>query len=310
MKNIAFYVCPQFLLLDLAGPLAAFEAASLVAGRPLYSITVTSSDGGAVLSSSGMAMDTVPSNVITAETVMFIGGRLEPMLEQSQISAATALSLGATRVTSVCTGTFLLAETGLLHGRRATTHWKAVPIFQARYPSVKMQPDLIYVSDGEAWTSGGVTAGIDLALALIEADYGLETAQSVARHLVVYHRRAGGQSQFSELSKMEPESDRIRRSLTFAREHLAEALPIERLAEAANLSVRHFGRAFRQETGQTPAKAVERLRVEAARLRLREGSEPIEKIALSVGFNDPERMRRAFIKLHGMPPQTVRRVEK
>ncbi|MCW2293139.1 transcriptional regulator GlxA family with amidase domain [Pseudomonas sp. BIGb0408] len=310
MKNIALYVCPEFLLLDLAGPLAAFEAASLVAGRPLYSLAVTSAEGGSVFNSSGIAMETVSFNAISAETVIFIGGRLEPMFEPAQICAASAHASGATRVASVCTGTFLLAETGLLDGRRATTHWKAVPLFLERYPSVKMQPDLIYVMDGNAWTSGGVTAGIDLALALIEADHGVEMAQSVARHLVVYHRRTGGQSQFSELSKMEPASDRIRRSLTFAREHLAEALPIERLAEAANLSVRQFGRAFRQETGETPAKAVERLRVEAARLRLREGSEPIEKIAISVGFIDPERMRRAFIKLHGMSPQTVRRVER
>ncbi|WP_070886918.1 GlxA family transcriptional regulator [Pseudomonas argentinensis] len=310
MKNIALYVCPEFLLLDLAGPLAAFEAASLVAGRNVYTLAVTSSKGGAVISSSGIAVETNAFNAFTADTVIFIGGRLEPMFEAEQICAASTHALGAIRVASVCTGAFLLAETGFLAGKRATTHWKAVPIFLERYPAVTMQPDLIYVADGNTWTSGGATAGIDLALALIEADYGVEIAQSVAQHLVVYHRRTGGQSQFSELSKMEPASDRIRRSLTFARDHLAEPLPIERLAEVANLSIRQFGRAFRQETGETPAKAVERLRVEAARLRLRESSEPIEKIAVSVGFTDPERMRRAFIKLHGMSPQTVRRLER
>lgn len=310
MKNIALYVCPEFLLLDLAGPLAAFEAASLVAGRNVYTLAVTSSKGGAVISSSGIAVETNAFNAFTADTVIFIGGRLEPMFEAEQICAASTHALGAIRVASVCTGAFLLAETGFLAGKRATTHWKAVPIFLERYPAVTMQPDLIYVADGNTWTSGGATAGIDLALALIEADYGVEIAQSVAQHLVVYHRRTGGQSQFSELSKMEPASDRIRRSLTFARDHLAEPLPIERLAEVANLSIRQFGRAFRQETGETPAKAVERLRVEAARLRLRESSEPIEKIGVSVGFTDPERMRRAFIKLHGMSPQTVRRLER
>lgn len=215
MKNIAFYVCPQFLLLDLAGPLAAFEAASLVAGRPLYSVTVTSSDGGRVFNSSGIAMDTVPFNAIAGETVMFIGGLLESMLEPSQISAATALALGATRVTSVCTGAFLLAETGLLDGRRATTHWKAVPIFQARYPSVKMQPDLIYVSDGKAWTSGGVTAGIDLALALIEADYGLETAHCKATRDVTTDFTPRGKMNLAhcEYSRFDPGVYRIR---TFA----------------------------------------------------------------------------------------------
>jgi len=310
MKTIAFYVCPQFLLLDLAGPLAVFEIASLLADRPLYSLVVTSSVGGSVFNSSGIAMQSEPFKSVSADTVIFIGGRIEPMFEAAQVRAAKALAASANRVASICTGTFLLAETGLLDGRQATTHWKAVPLFQERYPSVKMQPDHIYVTDGNVWSSAGVTAGIDLALALIEADHGVEMAQSVARNLVVYHRRAGGQSQFSELSKMEPASDRIRRALIFAREHLAEPLPIERLAEAANLSVRQFGRAFRQETGETPAKAVERLRVEAARLRLREGSESIEKIAIHVGFNDPERMRRAFVKLHGMSPQTLRLVEK
>jgi transcriptional regulator GlxA family with amidase domain len=155
-----------------------------------------------------------------------------------------------------------------------------------------------------------VTAGIDLALALIEADHGVEVARAVARELVVYHRRAGGQSQFSPISQMDPESDRIRIALAFARDHLHEPLPIERLAEAAHLSLRQFGRAFRRETGETPARAVERLRVEASRARLQDGSEPIEQIARAVGFTDPERMRRAFVKLHGMPPQAIRRVDR
>ena len=159
-----------------------------------------------------------------------------------------------------------------------------------------MEPDRIFVADGPVWTSAGVTAGIDLALALVEADHGAVLAREVARELVVYHRRPGGQSQFSALSQMEPDSDRMRLALAFAREHLAEPLPLERLAEAARLSPRQFGRAFRKATGETPAKAVERLRVEAARLRLDEGGEPVELIARAVGFNDPERMRRAFVK--------------
>ncbi|MCL2430630.1 MAG: helix-turn-helix domain-containing protein, partial [Alphaproteobacteria bacterium] len=142
------------------------------------------------------------------------------------------------------------------------------------------------------------------------ADHGLEIARQVARELVVYHRRSGGQSQFSPISQMDPESDRIRLALTFARDHLPEPLPIERLAEAAHLSVRQFGRAFRRETGETPAKAIERLRVEAARMRLQDGSEPVEQIARAVGFAEPERMRRAFVKLYGLPPQAVRRAHR
>ena len=205
-------------------------------------------------------------------------------------------------------GRVLLAGAGLLDGRRATTHWSRARELQAGFPAVSVEADRIYVADGPVWTSAGVTAGIDLALALIEADHGVELARRVARELVVYHRRPGGQSQFSALSQMEPESDRMRLALAFAREHLSEPLPIERLAEAVRLSPRQFGRAFHKQTGQTPAKAIERLRVEAAHLRLQDGSEPVETIARAVGFRDPERMRRAFVARYGQPPQAIRRM--
>lgn len=168
--------------------------------------------------------------------------------------------------------------------------------------------DRIYIADGPVWTSAGITAGIDLALALIEADHGMKLAREVSRELVVYHRRPGGQSQFSALSQMEPDSDRMRLALAFAREHLSEPLPIERLADAAKLSPRQFGRVFQAETEETPAKAIERLRAEAAYLRLQDGSEPVDVIARAVGFNDAERMRRAFVARYGQPPQAIRRM--
>ncbi|GAA0913399.1 GlxA family transcriptional regulator [Rothia nasimurium] len=310
MNRIAFFVSPGFWLLDLAGPMGAFEAASAVAEQPLYELAITSAEGGAVTSSAGVSLPTMAHGSFYADTVVFVGGQIEPMIAPEVVNAAKAHAAQASRVASVCTGAFLLAETGLLDGRRATTHWKKALQFQQRYPSVRTEVDAIFVSDGPIWSSAGVTAGIDLALALIEADQGPEIARLVSQSLVVYHRRSGGQSQFSEMSQMEPASDRIRRALTFAREHLNQPLPIERLAEAANLSVRQFGRAFRQETGETPAKAVERLRVEAARSRLRDGAEPVERIAAAVGFHDPERMRRAFVKIHGMSPQAMRRVAK
>lgn len=310
MNRIAFFVSPGFWLLDLAGPMGAFEAASAVAEQPLYELAITSAEGGAVTSSAGVSLPTMAHGSFYADTVVFVGGQIEPMIAPEVVNAAKAHAAHASRVASVCTGAFLLAETGLLDGRRATTHWKKALQFQQRYPSVRTEVDAIFVSDGPIWSSAGVTAGIDLALALIEADQGPEIARLVSQSLVVYHRRSGGQSQFSEMSQMEPASDRIRRALTFAREHLNQPLPIERLAEAANLSVRQFGRAFRQETGETPARAVERLRVEAARSRLRDGAEPVERIAAAVGFHDPERMRRAFVKIHGMSPQAMRRVAK
>lgn len=310
MNRIAFFISPGYWLLDLAGPLGAFETASSSGDRPLYELAITSARGGTVFSGSGLPLPTVAHDAFQPDTVLFIGGEVETMLAPENVAAAKMHAANAARVASVCTGAFLLAETGLLDGRRATTHWAWVPQFRQRYPAVRTEPDAIFVSDGHLWSSAGVMAGVDLALALIEADHGVEVARRVSRDMVVYHRRAGGQSQFSEMSQMQPASDRIRRALTFAREHLDQPLPIERLAQAANLSVRQFGRAFRHETGETPAKAIERLRVEAARSRLRDGAEPVERIAAAVGFHDPERMRRAFVKIHGMSPQAVRRVAK
>jgi transcriptional regulator GlxA family with amidase domain len=213
-------------------------------------------------------------------------------------------------VASVCSGAFLLAEAGLLEGRRVTTHWEYANRLQKAFPSVQMELDQIYVRDGNIWTSGGVTAGIDLALALIEEDVGLDAAQRTARVLVVYHRRVGGQSQFSAMLEMEPATDRLRRALNFAREHLHEPLPVERLADSVHIGARQFSRLFLRETGETPAKAVERLRTEVAHTQVTGSDASIEVIARRVGFESAERMRRAFVRLYGQPPQAVRRVAK
>ncbi|MFT8814067.1 GlxA family transcriptional regulator [Acetobacter fabarum] len=307
MQHVGFFVCPNHRILDLAGPLGAFEEANILIERGGYRLTVVSESGGTVVGSSGVPIDTQSSLDTAFDTVLFIGGDVGPFQNPNTIAVAKDLATRTVRVASVCTGAFLLAETGLLDGRRATTHWRLAPELQQRYPQIRVEADRIFISDHNVWTSAGISAGIDLALALIETDHGIAIARDVARELIVPYRRSGGQSQFSAMSQMEPESDRIRMALAFAREHLVEPLPIERLAEAARLSVRQFGRAFRSQTGETPARAVERLRVEAACVRLQSGSEPIEQIAKSVGFSDPERMRRAFVKLHGHPPQTIRR---
>ncbi|MGI3903567.1 MAG: GlxA family transcriptional regulator [Janthinobacterium lividum] len=304
---IAFYLHLGHQLLDLAGPLDAFRTANEVAGRPLYDLSVLSLAGGRVVGNAGVPLDTLPFEKIACHTLVVVGGRRDLMRHPDEVAAVRRLAGEAARVTSVCTGAFLLAEAGLLDGRRATTHWACARELQRRFPAVMVEPDRIFVADQRVWTSAGTTAGIDLALALIEADHGVDLARAVARDLVVYHRRPGGQSQFSTLSLIDPESDRMRIALAYAREHLGEPLPLERLAEAARLSPRQFGRAFRRETGETPAKAVERLRVEAARLRLQDGSEPVEVIARAVGFTDPERMRRAFVRRFGQPPQALRR---
>jgi transcriptional regulator GlxA family with amidase domain len=310
MHNVGFFVYPGHQILDLAGPLAVFETSTKVAGQPLYRLEVLSRAGGLVQSSGGVPVATMAAGDASVNTLVISGGDITPMLEPGEVQAAACLASRTSRIASVCTGAFLLAEAGLLDGKRATTHWRMAQRLQRSYPAVEVDADKIFIADHNVWTSAGVTAGIDLALALIEADHGVELAREVARELVVYHRRAGGQSQYSPISQMEPESDRIRIALAFARDRLHEPLPIERLADAAHLSLRQFGRAFRRETGETPAKAVERLRIEAARARLQDGSEPIEAIAQAVGFIDPERMRRAFVKHYGMAPQAVRRIDR
>jgi transcriptional regulator GlxA family with amidase domain len=211
------------------------------------------------------------------------------------------------RIASVCSGAILLAEAGLLDGRRATTHWGRTRQFLARYPGVKLEADRIFVRDGNIWSSAGISAGIDLALAMVSEDVGDEIARLTARQLVLYHRRAGGQSQFSSLLELKAPTGRFAALLSWAREHLDERLTVEQLADRAGMSARHFARAFIAETGTTPSKAVERLRIEVARLKVQSSTEAIEQVAHVTGFRDPERMRRAFIRAFGQPPQSLRR---
>ncbi|QET01671.1 GlxA family transcriptional regulator [Cupriavidus pauculus] len=310
LRHIGFFVYPGFQIQDLSGPLAAFELAGSGAGAPPYRCHVVSHAGGDVASSGGLRIMTslMPS---TLDTLLVVGGEVSDdpaTLPAIDAHLATALQNGTRRIGSVCTGAFILARAGLLEGRRATTHWKHSRQLQRMFPGTRVESDRIYIKDGNIWTSAGVTAGIDLALALIEEDLGHAESLSVARHLVVYHRRPGGQSQFSALADMEPESDRMREVLSYMRENLNASLSTETLASIACLSPRQFGRTFLAETGETPAKAVERLRVEVARHRVERSAEPIEKIAEVVGFADPERMRRAFIRITGHPPQSLRRM--
>ncbi len=307
MIKIGFFVSPGHQMIDLAGPLSAFQNATLPSGEKAYRLYVVSAGGGIVTNNVGVGVTTEASGTVSMDTLIMVGGDIAPMLGTSQQEAFDLAAAPARRIASICTGAFMLATLGLLDGKRATTHWRRVARLQRDHPRVSVCGDRIFVADGRMWTSAGMSAGIDLALALIEDDLGDTASREVARELVVYHRRSGGQSQFSVLSDLPAETDRIRTALTFVRDHLAEPLPVERLAAAACLSVRQFGRAFRRETGETPARAVERLRVEAARTRIEHSAEPVESIARSVGFADPERMRRAFVRLYGQPPQAMRR---
>jgi transcriptional regulator GlxA family with amidase domain len=310
MRTIGFLVFPDFQLLDATGPITAFDAASREVPSPAYRLWVLAETAGPITSTSGVALI---AERFTADpgldTLIVAGGAgsREATPTPAMLNWLIAASASACRVASVCTGAFLLAEAGLLDGRRATTHWKFAPLLARRFPKVRVEPDRIFVRDGNIWSSAGITAGIDLALALIGEDLGEEIAKRTAQHLVVHHRRPGGQSQFSALLDLGPPEGRFNSLLAWARERLHEPLPVERLAARAAMSPRHFARAFANETGATPAKAIERLRLESARVHIENGSEPIDRIAATTGFGDPERMRRAFIRAFGQPPQALRR---
>jgi transcriptional regulator GlxA family with amidase domain len=244
------------------------------------------------------------------DTVVIAGGigARAAMFDPKVQAFVRAAMKTARRVCSVCSGAYILAQAGVLDGKRATTHWGRTPDFQKRYPAVKLEPDCIYTHDGKVWTSAGITAGIDLALALIADDLGEEVSRRTAQELVVYHRRPGGQSQFSALLDIERVEGRFTPLLAWMRERLDEELSVEVLAGQAAMSPRNFSRAFLAETGITPAKAVERLRLESARERVEHSAEPIDVVARRVGFGDPERMRRAFVRAFGQPPQALRRM--
>jgi len=288
-------------------PVSVFEMANLTVGKPFYDVRLLSESGGPVRTSIGITIQTEAFDAPDFETVIF-GAATQIQESSAGMLAFVRKALSASRrVSAPCTGAFVLAEAGILDGRRATTHWRFARQLQARFPAVKVEEDRIFIVDGPVWTSAGMSASLDLALAMVEQDLGLETARSVAKTMVVYHRRTGGQSQFSALLELEPKSDRIQSALAYARRNLQTPLSVEQLAEAVHLSPRQFSRAFRAETGQSPAKAVEKLRVEAARLMMEEGRRSIDIVARETGFAGRERMRRAFLRAFGQPPQVIRR---
>lgn len=302
MHRAAFVVFDGFQLLDTSGPAAVFEIACHFGAR--YSVSVVSTTPGLVRSSSGIALEAKALASARAETIIVPGAdRLRDPLNDKKLTAFLRRShQDGRRVASVCSGAFLLAGAGLLDGRRAATHWGAAPRLQQLHPAVKVDSDSIFVEDRNVWTSAGVTAGIDLALAMVGRDYGEDTARKVARKMVVYHRRPGAQSQHSALLEMVTPDSRFASLLAWARERLTEPLSVEQLAGQASLSVRQFTRAFTAETGFAPAKAVERLRVEAARAAFESGETSLDRIARKTGFGSADRMRRSFVRILGKPP--------
>ncbi|MDT4848949.1 HTH-type transcriptional regulator CdhR [compost metagenome] len=310
MRHIGFLVFPGFNLLDLSGPLEVFRWAEKH-NPGAYQLTVMSLNGGEVESECPLIINAHPLVREPLDTLLVVGGILgEGALAADVVDYVREASALARRTTSVCTGAFVLAAAGVLDGVSATTHWMHATKLQAAHPAVRVEADRIFIKADNIWTSAGITAGIDMALALVEEDLGREASLAIARMLVVYHRRAGGQQQYSSLLDLNPDSDRIRLALAYIRANLGDPLPVERLADVAHLSARQFGRAFHAATGVTPAKAIERLRAEAARPRIEEGRESLEEVARAVGFSDASRMRQSFIRIFGHPPQAMRRASR
>ncbi|WP_041527226.1 GlxA family transcriptional regulator [Paracoccus aminophilus] len=307
MRQITFALYPGYSVIALAVA-SVFETANGLAAAPVYDLRFISETGGPVRTSSGLSLSSEPFDNSVGDTLI-IGGNGAGPVEPSPDMLAFVRQAPERyrRIAAICTGAFILAEAGLLDGRRATTHWLCARDMQRRFPKIKLDEDRIFINDGQIWTSAGMTAGIDLALALVESDLGDEAAKAVARKLVMYHRRAGGQSQFSTLLELSPKSDRIQKALIFARDNLHKPLTVPQLAEAAHLSPRQFSRAFHAETGQSPAKAIENLRVEAARTLMEQSRHAIDVVARQTGFSDRDHMRRAFLRAFGQPPQVLRR---
>ncbi|MDM0117490.1 GlxA family transcriptional regulator [Variovorax sp. J22R133] len=308
MRRIGYVLPDGFQIMALATQ-AAFEFANVVVRQRFYAVENYALDGAA-RASAGLTVNTQRLTARSSADTWLVAGVVSPpsMPVPPEFARVVGkIAVRARRIAGLCTGAFVLADAGLLDGRRATTHWAWADALQQRHPRVQVEVDRIYIDDGSVWTSAGMTAELDLVLALVEQDLGAEVARSVARQLVMHQRRSGGQSQHSEMLKLAPKSDRIQQALEHARRNLAGPLGVEQLAEAARLSPRQFSRVFTAETGQSPAKAVEGLRLEAARLMIESSRHPLEVVARETGFRDRRHLREAFLRGFGTSPQAVRR---
>ena len=317
-RRVAILAFPGVQSLDVTGPLEVFAGAHTLveaSGRTErgYDVSVLTRDGAPLRTSSGLTI--VPHGDFAhtpapLDTLILAGGygSREASLDPDTLEWVIRTSARARRTASVCTGAFLLARAGLLDGRRATTHWAAAEELARHHPSIRVDPDPIFLRDGDIWTSAGVTAGMDLALALVEDDLDRDAALTIARHLVLFLRRPGNQAQFSAtLAAQEPVRESLREVRRHIVEHPAEDLSVDALAELAHMSPRHFARSFSAETGVTPARHVEGVRLEAARRLLEDTADPVATVASACGFGTPETMRRAFLRAFGVGPAEYRR---
>lgn len=315
-RRVVFLAFPQVVLLDLIGPWEVFHLANMLSGAesPPYELELVSGDDSPTIRSFGGI--SVSSHRAAAGCRGAIDTLIVPAADMGWRSPPSARSLTvlrrlakrSRRVVSICGGAMLLAAAGLLDGKKATTHWRGTDELAARFPNVDVQPDLIYVKDGNVYTSAGVTAGIDLALALVEEDLGRRVALNCARYLVVFMRRPGGQSQFSAtLEAQQAERNSINELIAWVADNLSGDLCVDALAERAHMSLRNFSRVFRNETGQTPAALVEKLRVDGARRRLEETDDSLAAIAKICGFGSADSMRRSFHRILKVAPGDYRR---
>ena len=314
-RTIVLVVYEGVQMIELAGPTDVFGAANIASGKPVYRLVTASPGARAVTMDGGVTMNVANSlQEIAAghdeiDTMIVIGGNgvFDASVCAEVVRELPAIARRSRRVASVCAGALLLAAAGLLDGYRATTHWYSAELLAKRYPRIDVEPDRIYVQDGNRWTSAGVSAGIDLALALVEADHGAEMAQSIARWFVVYTRRSGGQTQFSAQLRAQPaRTPAIRAVQLWLSDHLDEDLAVAALARRAGMSERNFARAFRIETGRTPATFVEDLRIEAARRLLESTDLTIGAIARAVGYRHGETLHRVIARRLGTTPERYR----
>ena len=314
LRSIEVLIYPSVQLLDVTGPLQVFASANDIVGESgepsPYRLRVVAHGGGSILASAGLGLvaDPLPCKGAGPDTLIVAGGQGVPaaMSDPMLVDWVRERAGRSRRVASVCTGAFLLAASGLLDGRRAVTHWSFCAELARRFHAVRVEPDPIFVRDGPVWTSAGVTAGIDLALALVEQDLGRAVALAVARYLVVFLKRPGGQAQFSAALSLQAGEDRFGDLHAWVDEHLADDISLPLLARRAGMSERNFSRRYAEATGLTPGRAVERLRVEAARRMLSDSRLPVKRVSQRCGFGSEETMRRSFLRLLAVSPQDYR----
>ncbi|MFE9575039.1 GlxA family transcriptional regulator [Nocardia sp. NPDC006044] len=311
-RRVQLVIFEGFQLLDLAGPADVFNAATILSGQPLYTVETLAPRAGPVRALSGVeviATGRVGDSSDPADTLLVTGGlAFGPALRRPDlIEGIKQAAWGARRVGAVCAGAFLLAEAGLLRERTVTTHWAGSTGLTERYPDLNVEPDRIYVRDGRFWTSAGVTAGIDLALALVTADHGPDLAREISRWLVVYLQRPGGQSQFSAPpATAEPRLEPLRDLQRWIEQNLTADLSLEVLAKRAGMSTRNFSRVFAAEFGTTPARYVEQARLTTARRLLETTDLPLDRVAAATGLRRPETLYRTFQRILGVAPGEYR----